>query len=95
MAILLLNQDIDEKIDVIGKKINEIEYLLEHAPQRLEAYGNALDLLKNIKRGIPRKEAAETLCSECCPPGKNPEEDCQAKSCPVCWLEYIDSIKPE
>lgn len=95
MAILLLNQDIDEKIDVIGKRLNEIELLLEEAPQRLESYGNALNLLKSIKRGISRKDAAEACCSECCPPGQNPEDGCQIKSCPVCWLEYVDSIKSE
>ena len=95
MAILLLNQDIDDKIKFVGEKIFEIEYLLSEAPKRLESYNNALSILKAIKRGVPKKEAVETWCSDCCPPGMNPAEGCQLHSCPVCWLEYIESIQPD
>ncbi len=95
MAILLLNHDINEKIQFVGDKIFEIEFLLSEAPKQLEAYENALNILKAIKRGVPRTEVLETYCSECCPPNKNPADGCKLQSCPACWLEYIESIKPE
>lgn len=95
MAILLLNQDIDGKIQFVGNQIFEIEFLLSEAPKRLESYNTALNILKALKRGVPRTEAMETWCSECCPPGNNPVNGCQQHSCPVCWQAYIDSIEPE
>lgn len=92
MAILLLNHDTDGKIQHVATKLAEIEFLLDNAPKQMEAYANALTILKSLKRGLPRKDVLETWCSECCPPGQESHEECKLSSCPACWLEYIESI---
>ena len=94
MAILTLNHDIDDKIAYVCEKIFEIEYLLEEGPHRLEAYNNALNILKMNKRGIPLKDAANTWQTECCPPGKTSNEDCVGVSCSDCWACYIETLQP-
>lgn len=90
MAILRLTHNTDEKIKSTAEKIFDLEFLLEEAPSRLESYRNTLDILKLIKRGLSKKEAVETYCMECCPPGLYAREGCEKASCPACWMQYID-----
>jgi len=94
MAILRLTHNTDEKIKVIAEEIFNIEFMLEEAPSRLEAYRNTLDILKLIKRGHTKKEAVETYCMQCCPPGLYSREGCETASCSSCWMKYIDDEIP-
>ena len=92
MAILTLNRETDQKIAYISEKLFETEYLMEEGPKRLEAYGNTLNILKAIKRGIPENDAIRTWYTECCPPGFSTSEECQDTPCHKCWASYLKSI---
>jgi hypothetical protein len=92
MAILQLEEDMNEKIHYVSDIIIDINTLMAEGPKRLTSYENLLHMLKSIKRGIPKTEIVRKYCLECCPPGMESDEQCNIRTCAGCWLMYINDL---
>lgn len=99
MAIIKIDQSTNIKEKKFKNYINDIiadtqyqtdnlESIIEEAPNILKGYENFRQILRAIKRGDTFANAINKFAGQSCPPKTDSDDNCESISCNDCWREY-------
>lgn len=88
-----LKKNVDKIIESTQAESEQLEDLLETAPQILCGYRTFRSILRSVKRGNELDNAVETYALEACPPKQSHDMAllCGDIPCAECWKKFVIS----